>query len=98
MTIIRVDVIPLLWPSSGGKGIQLCRLPRGSGWPGKWPMSALRLTSENLQQLIDLADKILTKWRGYSDEAVGILQKPRVSLITPLPQSAGEQARLISWI
>lgn len=39
----------------------------------KWPLSVLRLRSENKGNLIDLADHMLTAWRGYSDEAVEIL-------------------------
>ena len=39
----------------------------------KWPMSTLRLTGEDREELCDLAEKILTKWRSYSDESVGIL-------------------------
>ena len=38
----------------------------------KWAMSTLRLKSENRQQLIDLAEKILNAWRSYSDESIGI--------------------------
>lgn len=34
----------------------------------KWPMSVIRLSSENSDMVAELADKILTKWRGYSDE------------------------------
>ena len=33
----------------------------------KYPMTVLRLNSENKNQLCDLAGKILAKWRGYSD-------------------------------
>ena len=33
----------------------------------KWPMSVIRLRSANRQNLITLADKIITTWRGYSD-------------------------------
>ena len=39
----------------------------------RWPMSVLRLQSENKGELIDLADHILTAWRGYSDPAVQVL-------------------------
>ncbi len=35
----------------------------------QWPMSVLRLASTDTQRLIDLADRILTSWRGYTDEA-----------------------------
>ena len=38
-----------------------------------WPMSVLRLQSDNKAQLIDLADHILKVWRGYSDPAVQVL-------------------------
>ena len=32
-----------------------------------WPMSVIRLTSESAEKLVDLADKILTAWRAYTD-------------------------------
>ena len=38
-----------------------------------WPMSVLRLNSDDKAQLIALADHILTAWRGYSDPAVQVL-------------------------
>ncbi|WRS31236.1 UDP-glucose--hexose-1-phosphate uridylyltransferase [Actinomycetaceae bacterium MB13-C1-2] len=34
----------------------------------EWPMSVLRLTSSSPEDLVTLADRILTKWRDYSDE------------------------------
>jgi UDPglucose--hexose-1-phosphate uridylyltransferase len=33
----------------------------------KWPMSVIRLTGADPQRIADLAEKILVKWRGYSD-------------------------------
>ncbi len=33
----------------------------------KWPMSVIRIASENPERLIDLADRILASWRGYTD-------------------------------
>lgn len=38
----------------------------------KWPMSVIRLRCENEKRIIDLADKILTAWRSYTDEAAFI--------------------------
>lgn len=38
----------------------------------KWPMSVLRIRSEKKERLVDLAEKILKVWRGYSDEASAI--------------------------
>ncbi len=34
-----------------------------------WPMSCIRLTCADDERLVELADKILTAWRGYTDEA-----------------------------
>lgn len=34
----------------------------------KWPMSVIRLRSVDSERLIDLADRILLAWRGYTDE------------------------------
>ena len=34
----------------------------------KWPMSVIRLDGEDPDRIIDLADKILGAWRGYTDE------------------------------
>ena len=34
----------------------------------KWPMSVIRIASEDSDRLVELADRILTKWRGYTDE------------------------------
>ena len=36
----------------------------------KWPMSVLRLRCGDSERLVDLAEKILTAWRSYSDESV----------------------------
>lgn len=33
-----------------------------------WPMSVIRIKSENTDRLVELADKILLAWRGYTDE------------------------------
>ena len=34
----------------------------------KWPMSVIRISHEDKTRLVDLADKILQKWRSYTDE------------------------------
>ncbi len=38
-----------------------------------WPMSVIRLNSKDPKKIAQLADKILTAWRGYSDESVGVI-------------------------
>ena len=39
----------------------------------KWPMSVLRLRGNDTERMTDLADRILTAWRGYSDPDCEIL-------------------------
>ncbi|MBQ9486507.1 MAG: UDP-glucose--hexose-1-phosphate uridylyltransferase [Selenomonadaceae bacterium] len=62
----------------------------------KWPMSTLRLRSENRKQLIDLAEKILAAWRKYSDESVGILAETDAphNTITPIGRRRGKAYEL----
>ena len=59
----------------------------------KWPMSVIRLSSAERERLIDLADKILGKWRGYTDEAAFIYaftgEEPH-NTITPIARRRGE--------
>ena len=42
---------------------------------GKWPMSVLRINSEDKESLVDCADHILKTWRGYTDEDAFILSE-----------------------
>ena len=59
----------------------------------KWPMSVIRLTDADPQRIADLADKILTLWRGYSDESVGVIAfsdgEPH-NTITPIARRRGD--------
>ena len=63
----------------------------------KWPMSVIRLRSGDPERLADLADKILTLWRSYSDESVGIIafsdDQPH-NTITPIARRRGEDFEL----
>ena len=63
----------------------------------KWPMSVVRLTCGDPQRLVDLADHILTAWRGYTDEAAMILAEtdgePH-NTITPIARRRGEDYEL----
>ena len=38
----------------------------------RWPMSVIRLRGADRERLVDLADRILVTWRGYTDEAAFI--------------------------
>ena len=59
----------------------------------KWPMSVIRLDGKDPVRLAQLADKILICWRGYSDEAVGVVSfsdgEPH-NTITPIARRRGE--------
>ena len=63
----------------------------------KWPMSVIRLTAADPARITDLADKILTAWRGYSDESVGVVAfsdgEPH-NTITPIARRRGEAFEL----
>ena len=63
----------------------------------KWPMSVIRLTGNDPERITDLADKILTVWRGYSDESVGVVAfsdgEPH-NTITPIARRRGEDYEL----
>ncbi|SCW52563.1 UDPglucose--hexose-1-phosphate uridylyltransferase [Ruminococcaceae bacterium YRB3002] len=39
----------------------------------RWPLSVIRLNSSDKSQIIELADRILTTWRSYTDEDAFIL-------------------------
>lgn len=41
----------------------------------KWPMSVIRLKSDNAESIIELSDRILKSWRGYTDEDSFIFAK-----------------------
>ncbi|WP_298591995.1 UDP-glucose--hexose-1-phosphate uridylyltransferase [uncultured Mitsuokella sp.] len=58
----------------------------------KWPMSALRLTSEDPKQLVALAEKILAAWRTYSDASAEVLAETDGTphnTITPIARKRG---------
>ena len=63
----------------------------------KWPMSVVRISSEAPERLIDLADRILGKWRAYTDEAAVIFAETDGAphnTITPIARRRGEQYEL----
>ena len=63
----------------------------------KWPMSVVRIRAKNPERLVDLADKILAAWRGYTDEsAVIFAQTDGVphNTITPIARRRGEDYEL----
>lgn len=63
----------------------------------KWPMSVIRITGADKERLIELADKILLAWRGYTDEAAFVFAEtdgePH-NTITPIARRRGEDFEL----
>ena len=63
----------------------------------KWPMSVIRLCGSDPARIADLADKILTAWRGYTDESVSVIAfsdgQPH-NTITPIARRRGEDYEL----
>lgn len=58
----------------------------------KWPMSVIRLEGKNRDSIIELSDKILKSWRGYTDESAFIFAEtdgePH-NTITPIASMRG---------
>ena len=63
----------------------------------KWPMSVIRLDCADSSRLVELADKILLAWRGYTDEAAFIFAEtdgePH-NTITPIARKRGDMFEL----
>ena len=62
-----------------------------------WPLSVIRISSNDQARLVDLADKILTAWRGYTDEEAFIFAntdgEPH-NTITPAARRVGDKYEL----
>lgn len=58
-----------------------------------WPMSVLRLSGKDTDRLIELGDRVLQAWRGYTDEAAFIFAEtdgePH-NTITPIARKKGD--------
>ena len=63
----------------------------------RWPMSVLRLRSADPEQVLNLAERVLARWRAYSDERVFVLSEtdgvPH-NTITPIGRKRGEDYEL----
>ena len=63
----------------------------------KWPMSVIRLTCADRTRLAELAERILTAWRGYTDEAAVIFAETEGephNTITPIARRRGADYEL----
>ena len=63
----------------------------------KWPMSVIRLRCADDTRLVELADRILTAWRGYTDESAFIFAETNGephNTITPIARMREGQFEL----
>ncbi len=63
----------------------------------RWPMSCIRLSAEDPDRIIALADHILEAWRGYTDEAAFIYAETEGTphnTITPIARKRGSRFEL----
>jgi UDPglucose--hexose-1-phosphate uridylyltransferase len=63
----------------------------------KWPLSVIRIQTEQISSLVEAATHVLETWKNYSDEAVGILAKTNQTphnIITPIARKKGETFEL----
>ncbi|MBE5860050.1 MAG: UDP-glucose--hexose-1-phosphate uridylyltransferase [Butyrivibrio sp.] len=63
----------------------------------KWPMSVIRLSGKDTDRIIALADRILEKWRGYTDEEAFIFAETDNTphnTITPIARKRGDEYEL----
>ena len=63
----------------------------------KWPMSVIRITADEPSRLVELADRILTVWRGYTDETACIYAETEGvphNTITPIARRRGSRFEL----
>ncbi len=63
----------------------------------KWPMSVIRISCRDYERLVELGDKILTAWRGYTDKDAFIFAEtdgvPH-NTITPIARKRGNDFEL----
>lgn len=74
------------------KTFKLEKFPEVSAGRIKWPMSVIRLQSENRRELSAACSSILGKWRGYSDPSVTIFAETDGAphnTITPIARKNG---------
>ncbi len=59
-----------------------------------WPMSVIRISSEDKEKLVELSDLILTSWRNYTDENAFVFAETdgeKHNTITPIARKRGNE-------
>ena len=63
----------------------------------KWPMSVIRLSGKNKNEIIALASKVLKTWRTYSDKSIDIISQSNGEVhntITPIARKKNNMYEL----
>ncbi|MBQ5536827.1 MAG: UDP-glucose--hexose-1-phosphate uridylyltransferase, partial [Treponema sp.] len=63
----------------------------------RWPLSVVRISSASAERLVELADRILEKWRSYTDEDAFIIAESGGEMhntITPIARMRGGKFEL----
>ncbi|MDF0479509.1 UDP-glucose--hexose-1-phosphate uridylyltransferase [Vagococcus sp. PNs007] len=69
------------------ESFELIGFPKVEAGIVDWPMSVIRLVSEDKKQLVEAADKVFRSWKEYSDEKVDIIAytgNTRHHTVTPI--------------
>ena len=62
----------------------------------RWPLSVIRLESDDRDALLDAACRVLDRWRTYDDPAVGVLSRTGAvphNTVTPIVYRVGDRYR-----
>lgn len=74
------------------RGFDFANYPNVKAGIVKWPMSVIRLSSSNREELADCCNHVLENWRNYTDESVTIFSEtdgvPH-NTITPIARKNG---------
>lgn len=76
---------------------KLKKFPKIEAGIVKWPMSVIRLTGKDAEDLVEAANLILEKWRNYTDEKAFIFAETEGephNTITPIARRRGELLEL----
>lgn len=80
-----------------GVSFSMDRFPAVKGATLYWPMSVVRLKSEDPDELAAAADHVLAAWKGYDDDLCGIQSftgEARHNTVTPIARKRGEMFEL----
>lgn len=76
------------------KKLTFASYPQVKGGIVDWPMSDIRLISQDTEALIELGTKIIKSWQKYSDPDLGIVAKDenaRHHTVTPIAHKDGDE-------